>query len=157
MFRDGTYNAWFRTARGQGTAIVHLAEGKISGGDAFFAYGGTYEVDGDNFTATLTTKRFADGPTTVLGIDEVELKLTGKARGPIACCTGTSAQAPDLPFEATLFIRQAQGVPGDLAGPQRPMQPEPQRSISSSNIARLPQADRDRYRPRNPFPSGKSR
>jgi hypothetical protein len=154
MFKDGTYNAWFRTARGQGTAIVHLAEGKISGGDAFFAYSGTYEIDGDNFSATLTTKRFADGPTTVLGFDEVELKLTGKARGPIACCNGTSAQAPDLPFEATLFIRQDQCLPGDRTGLQRQPQVEP---TSALKIAKLPNAGNDRYRPRSPFPPGKLR
>jgi hypothetical protein len=154
MFRDGTYTAWFRTSRGQGTAIVHLADGRISGGDSFFNYAGSYEVQGDNFSATLTTKRFADGPTTVLGLDEVELKLTGMVKGPIACCAGTSAQAPDLPFEATLILRQDQSRDQsrgqvDL---QKPTQPE-----TPSNIARLPRTNSDRYRGRNPFASGPSR
>jgi hypothetical protein len=55
MLRDGEYAAWFRTARGEGTGIVHLANGRISGGDCMFTYSGTYEVDDNSFTATLLT------------------------------------------------------------------------------------------------------
>jgi len=40
MLRDGKYPAWFRTSRGEGTGIIHLADGRISGGDCFFSYGG---------------------------------------------------------------------------------------------------------------------
>ena len=150
MFRDGTYTAWFRTPRGQGTATVHLAEGRISGGDSFFNYGGCYEIEGDRFSATLTTKRIADGPTTVFGLDEVELKLNGMLRGEIARCTGRSAQAPDVEFEAMLFLWQEQPAP--------PL-PQPPRPMSPSNIARLPKAGSgsDRARGRNPFGSGSSR
>jgi hypothetical protein len=156
MFRDGTYTVWFRTRRGQGTATVHLAGGMISGGDSFFDYGGAYQIEGDRFTATLTTKRFADGPTTVLGLDEVELKLSGTLKGTIACCSGTSAQAPGVAFEATLFLNQEQaGDPKGQPGPQ--LQPEPPRSVSHAKIAKLPKLDSGRYRPRNPFPSGSSR
>ena len=103
MIRNGKYTAWFRTPRGQGTGIVHLADGKITGGDCFFTYGGTYEIDDNSFTATLTTRRCAAGPTTVLGIDEIELKLAGAFKGGTAFCSGTSDQAPGLRFEATLF------------------------------------------------------
>lgn len=154
MFRDGTYTAWFRTARGQGTATVHLAGGRISGGDSFFSYGGTYEIEGDNFTATLTTKRFADGPTTVFGFDEVELKLAGTVRGAIATCTGTSAQAPGLPFEATLFLGQEQRTSQPASEPPLPQPPRP---MPHSNIARLPRGDGGRSRGRNPFAPGSSR
>ena len=149
MFKDGTYTAWFRTARGQGTAIVHLADGRISGGDSFFNYGGSYEIEGEHFTATLTTKRFADGPTTVFGLDEVEVKLNGVSRGTIACCTGTSAQAPDVQFEATLFLGQ------DLPALQAEL-PQAPRAMSPSKVAKLPKAS-DRYRPRSPLASGPSR
>jgi hypothetical protein len=141
MFQDGTYTAWFRTSRGQGTATVHLADGTISGGDSFFHYNGSYQVEGDHFTATLTTKRFADGPTTVFGLDEVELKLTGTLNGTIARCAGTSMQVPDLPFEAMLFLGQEEAE----------TQPAPPRPISPSNLARLPKDDGGRSRARNPF------
>src|SRR5260370_37564237 len=74
MLKDGKYAAWFRTSRGEGTGIVHLANGKISGGDSIFTYGGSYEIHDNRFTATLTTKRHAAGPSTVFGIDEVEVE-----------------------------------------------------------------------------------
>ena len=44
MVKDGNYVVWFRTPRGQGTGHVHLSEGKISGGDAFITYCGSYEA-----------------------------------------------------------------------------------------------------------------
>jgi hypothetical protein len=123
MLRDGEYAAWFRSSRGEGTAIVRLENGKITGGDNFFSYSGDYEVDGDRFMATLTTRRRAAGPTAALGLDEIELKLTGTLRGMIACCSGRSEQAPDIQFEATVFL----GQEGD-----RPIAPRP-----ISDFARL--------------------
>jgi hypothetical protein len=147
MLRDGQYTAWFRTSRGQGTGIVHLANGRISGGDSFFNYSGSYEVKDDRFTAILTTKRFADGPTpTVFGLDEVEVKVTGTFKGTIACCTGTSEQAPGLHFEATLFL-----------GQEQPIQPEAPRTAPALKLAKLPNANSERYRPRNPLAPGSSR
>jgi len=72
MLKDGTYSAWFKTPRGQGTGLAHLRDGRISGGDTVISYGGTYEVDGDRFVATLTTRRHAAGQPSVFGIDEVD-------------------------------------------------------------------------------------
>jgi hypothetical protein len=83
---------------------VHLVNGKISGGDSIFTYGGSYEVDEDRFTATLTTRRHAAGPPTVFGVDEVEAKLEGKFNDKMALCSGTAEQAPGVVFEATLFL-----------------------------------------------------
>ena len=63
MIRDGQYAAWFRTSLGEGTGIVQIANGGgISGGDSFFTYEGSYELDDDQFTAVLTTRRHAAGP-----------------------------------------------------------------------------------------------
>lgn len=149
MLRDGQYAAWFRTSRGQGTCVVQLESGRISGGDSFFDYSGTYELDGDRFTATLTTGRRANGPTTVFGVDEVVLKLTGTLNGTIACCSGRSEQAPDIHFEATLFL-----------GSEPPSRPEPQRvapNLSSEKVARLPSLDNPRYRARNLLGPGSGR
>ena len=143
MFTDGSYIVWYRTLRGQGTATLHLAGGRISGGDGFFNYDGSFEIEGDQFTATLATRRVADGPTTVFGLDEVELKLNGMFRGTIARCTGRSAQAPDLEFEAMLFLGQDEPVP-----------PQPPRRVPQSNISRLPKSGSDRGRGRNPFGCG---
>lgn len=106
MYRDGRYAVWFRTSRGEGTAIVHLANGKISGGDSFFSYSGSYEVDDDRFTAALTTIRHAAGPPTLFGLDEVEVELAGRFKGRMASCSGTTKQVPALPFEATLIASE---------------------------------------------------
>jgi hypothetical protein len=144
MIKDGKYAAWFRTPRGEGTGIVHLANGKISGGDSIFTYSGSYEVDEDRFTATLTTRRHAAGPTTVLGIDEVEVRLAGKFNGTTASCSGTAEQAPGVVFEATLFLGQDQPPPSV----RKP-------AALNFNAAKLPKGSESRAR--NPFARGLSR
>ena len=146
MLRDGRYAAWFRTSHGEGTGIVHLANGKISGGDSIFTYSGSYEVDDDRFTAALATRRHAAGPPTVFGIDEVEVRLAGRVNGMTASCSGTAEQAPGVAFEATLFLSQ------DLS-------PEPDRRRATPNFeaGKLPNGPDSRTRARNPLPRGLSR
>ncbi|MGY4289601.1 hypothetical protein ACVWXO_008867 [Bradyrhizobium sp. LM2.7] len=46
MLKDGTYAAWFKTPLGQGTGIVHVADGKIWGRDDAMTYSGLYKADG---------------------------------------------------------------------------------------------------------------
>jgi hypothetical protein len=140
MHRDGRYAAWFRTPRGEGTGIVHLANGRISGGDSFFTYSGSYEVDDDRFTAALKTTRYAEGPPTLFGLDEVEVELAGAFKGRMATCSGTARQAPGLPFAATLIASE------DAS-------PEPDRS----RAGKLPVDLDSRYRARNPLVRGLSR
>jgi T3SS negative regulator,GrlR len=112
MLRNGSYSAWFRTRQeegrcmmqGEGTGVIELNDGKVTGGDAVLAYTGSYVADGDKFTAFIATKRRTPGRPSVfgLGIDEVNLTLTGKSTPTTASCTGTAKQAPGLTFEATL-------------------------------------------------------
>jgi len=115
MLRDGKYAAWFRTPRGQGTGIVDLAEGRISGRDSFFTYGGSYRVDEQHFSAVLTVNRHADGPLSVFGPDEVEVKLSGVCNGLVASCSGTAKEAPDVKFEAKLPHAEAPTAPVGVA------------------------------------------
>jgi hypothetical protein len=145
MLRDGRYAAWFRTSHGEGTGIVDLADGIISGGDSIFTYSGTYDVVGDRFTAVLTTSKRAVGPPTVLGIDEVELKLAGRFHGRIASCSGTADQAPGVVFEATLFLSEDQP-------------PAPDRKCTTSRLdpGKLPKGADNRSRAPHPFPRGLS-
>jgi len=111
MLRDGKYAAWFRTSRGQGTGIVHLVDGTISGCDSFFTYGGSYRVDENGFTADLRIRRYADGPQSVFRLDEVEVSVAGMCNGWMATCSGTSKRAPDLPLEVTLIYDQDEASP----------------------------------------------
>jgi hypothetical protein len=103
MLANGKYSAWFRTPNGDGTAIVTLSDGTITGGDSFFEYSGSYEQNGDRLTATVRTRRVCDGPPAVFGIDEVVLKLEGRCRGEIVVCAGTAEQAPGVGVEVTLI------------------------------------------------------
>ena len=103
MLANGKYSAWFRTPNGDGTAIVTLSDGTITGGDSFFEYSGSYEQNGDRLTATVRTRRVCDGPPAVFGIDEVVLKLEGRCRGEMAVCAGTAEQAPGVGIEVTLI------------------------------------------------------
>src|SRR4051812_24657441 len=106
MLRDGKYAAWFRTPRGQGTGVVDLIGGRISGSDSFFTYGGSYQADQLSFTAVLTVKRHTEGNPSVFGPDEVEVNLSGVCSGAVATCSGAAKEAPNVQFEATLIYSQ---------------------------------------------------
>jgi hypothetical protein len=106
MLRNGKYSAWFRTSLKEGTGIIELNDGKLTGGDLWLAYSGSYFQNGDKFSACLTTRRHTQGQPTVFGIDNVDLTVTGKSSPTTASCTGTAKQAPGLAFEAVL-VRMA--------------------------------------------------
>jgi hypothetical protein len=142
MLKDGKYAAWFRTPRGQGTGVVHLAEGRISGSDSFFTYDGSYRIEEQRFTAVLTTRRHAEGPPTVFGPDEVELKLSGVCSGAMATCSGTAREAPDVTFEATLIYSREDAPVSDA------------RCAVVKLNDKLPKGLDSRSRPRHPFTPG---
>jgi len=102
MLENGKYSVWFRTPLGEGTGVVLLGDGEITGGDTVLAYKGTYSQDGDAFFVDIATKRHSPGQLSVFGIDNVDLTLQGKSSGRVASCRGTSRQAPGMAFEATL-------------------------------------------------------
>jgi hypothetical protein len=106
QYRNGSYSAWYRTSLREGTGVVVFNDGKITGSDAVLTYTGTYFQNGDNFSASLTTRRHAQGQPSVFDIDNVDLALTGTSTPTTASCTGTAKQAPGLTFEATL-VRMA--------------------------------------------------
>ena len=139
MLRDGKYAAWFRTPRGQGTGLVDLIEGRISGRDGFFTYGGSYQVDQQRFTAVLTVKRHAEGNPSVFGPDEVEVNLTGACGGAVATCSGTAREAPDVKFEATLIYSQEDAPAADAKC-----------AVVKLNADKLPKGPDSRSRPRHP-------
>jgi hypothetical protein len=143
MLKDGKYAAWFRTPRGQGTGLVELAEGRISGRDGFFTYGGSYRVDEQRFTAVLTVKRHAEGNPSVFGPDEVEVDLSGVCSGAVATCSGTAREVPEVKFEATLIYSQEEALPAD-----------PKCAVVKFNADQLPKGLDSRSRPRHPLLPG---
>lgn len=118
MIEDGEYAAWFKTPQGEGTGIVRLANGEITGGDSVLSYSGRYQVDEDRFTATLFTRRHSAGHASLFGVDEVELTLEGQSKGMTASCSGIAAQAPELPFQATLIRVQNPALTGQIIKPR---------------------------------------
>ena len=65
MLQNAQYSVWFRTPAGEGHGIVSLMNGEVSGGDNISSYTGTYIQQGDEFTATLSVKRHAQGSPSV--------------------------------------------------------------------------------------------
>jgi len=118
MIEDGEYAVWFKTPRGEGTGIVRLANGAITGGDSVLSYSGRYEVDQDRFTATLFTTRHTAGHASLFGVDDLELKLEGQSKGITASCSGIAMQAPDLPLQATLIRVQHSAPTNQIVKPR---------------------------------------
>jgi hypothetical protein len=109
MLRNGRYAVWFKTPRGEGTGMIMLTDGRVSGRDSVLIYRGSYQVNGDDFTAVVTTRRHAEGQPSLFGIDDLDLTLAGISMEKTAVCTGTARQAPELGFQATLIKIEDEG------------------------------------------------
>ncbi|WBL76643.1 hypothetical protein I3J27_26920 [Bradyrhizobium xenonodulans] len=117
MLKDGTYAAWYKTPLDQGTGIVHVADGQIWGRDSLMTYHGSCKVDGDRFTATVSTKRHTDGRATVFGNDdELTLVIEGHCPGKIATYTATAAQVPGMILQGTLILTEQPPLPPEQVG-----------------------------------------
>ncbi|MBR0994948.1 hypothetical protein JQ580_29995 [Bradyrhizobium japonicum] len=116
MLKDGTYAAWYQTPLDQGTGIVHVADGQIWGRDSVMTYHGSCRVDGDRFTATVSTKRHTDGRVTVFGVeDNLTLDIEGNCPGKIATYTAIARQVPGMILQGTLIFAEQQTPAPDRA------------------------------------------
>jgi hypothetical protein len=128
MLKDGTYAAWYKTPLDQGTGIVHVADGQIWGRDSLMTYHGSLKVDGDRFTATVTTKRHTEGRVTVFGVyDELTLEIEGTCPGKIASYTAMAGQARGVVLEGTLILTE-----------QAVATPEPTGELPAFDPSKLP-------------------
>lgn len=100
----GLYKVNFRTPLGEGIGIVNLQEGKLRGGDAVYAWVGSYEEPDGSFIANLSIFKHTTGEAaaSVFGVEKAEVRLTGIPDGPEFKLEGSSDAAPDLHFEADL-------------------------------------------------------
>ncbi|WOH63682.1 hypothetical protein [Bradyrhizobium sp. BWA-3-5] len=125
MLKNGIYAAWFKTPLGQDTGILHVEDGKIWGHDSVMTYSGSCEVDGDRFTATVTTNRHTEGQPTVFGDDqEPELNLVGTCSGKFATYVGKAEQFPGVPLEGTLIFSEQQPSAPEPSGPMPKFDPD---------------------------------
>ena len=135
MLKDGTYAAWYNTPLDQGTGIVHVADGQIWGRDSLMTYRGACKVDGDRFTATVSTKRHTDGRATVFGVeDELTLDIQGRCPGKIATYTATAQQVPGMILHGTLILTEQQ--------PPAPDRAEQVPAFNPGKLPRLPKLSR---------------
>jgi len=104
MLKDGTYAAWFKTSKGEGTGIAILRDGKVTGGDSILTYSGSYETEGHLFRAVIRTHRHSPGHPTIFGVDNLTLRLNGTCRDAVASCSGRADETPGELFEATLIL-----------------------------------------------------
>jgi hypothetical protein len=102
--RDGLYKAHFQTPMGSGDGVVVLLDGKLRGGDSMIYYVGSYSQNGDQFAAQVATNVHSRPPgmRSVFGRDQANITIKGTTTGDTAQMTGTSQEAPDLTFQATL-------------------------------------------------------
>ncbi len=122
MIEDGEYAAWYKTPRGEGTGIIVLANGKVTGCDSVLAYSGSYQIDGDHISALIFTKRHSPGQSSLFGIDDIELEVEGKLVGSSVACSGRARHAPEVPFHVTL-IRVQEPRSAGAGGKRNPASP----------------------------------
>jgi hypothetical protein len=134
MIEDGEYAAWYKTPRGEGTGIIFLANGRMTGSDAVLSYSGSYQVDGDHLSALVFTTRHSPGQSSLFGIDDIELQVEGKLSGTTIVCSGRAKHAREVPFHVTLIRVQDQRSAGTGAKfkpgnptiePRQPFTPRP--------------------------------
>ena len=104
MSHDGFYAIEFSTPLGNGNGVVTLLGGHIRGGDSMIYYVGNYQLDGEHFSADVTTNAHAHEPgmSSVFGRDNVHISLNGAFSGSDAVLTGTAREVPGLKFNAKL-------------------------------------------------------
>jgi hypothetical protein len=112
---------------------VHVADGQICGRDGIMNYHGTYQLDGDRFAATVTTKRHNEGewPSIFGSGDELELTLEGTCPGKIGHYFGTAKQFPGVLLEGTLILSE-----------EPPPKPETNEHVVNFDPRRLPKLPR---------------
>lgn len=102
--REGLYEIRFKTPIGEGRGLVTLQNGKALGGDATIIYSGTFDVEGERFSAYVETRRYATEPgvTSVLGQDNARIDISGTIDGDLITGHGQSKDAPGISLNVHL-------------------------------------------------------
>ncbi|MFL6851724.1 MAG: hypothetical protein ACJ8EH_12825 [Sphingomicrobium sp.] len=94
---NGLYRVTFGTGQfGAGYGVAYLNDGQLHGGDTMMAYVGSYNSEGDSFTASVHVFKHSDVPgmTSTLGVNDAQLSVSGTVHGTSVTGTGTAPQAP---------------------------------------------------------------
>lgn len=102
--QDGLYKVAFQTPLATGAGVLLLQKGRIWGGDSGFYFSGTYKLNGDQFTGSISANRHTavTGMVSVFGQDKNDISFSGISKGKSADVTATSAQVPGIKMQARI-------------------------------------------------------
>lgn len=105
---NGLYKLAFETRSGTDYGVAYLHDGKLRGGDSGMSYVGSYEIDGQLFSADLsvTQHRHVPGANTALGLSNVFVQLHGHVDEEVNVVRvkGSSPESSAVRFAARLSL-----------------------------------------------------
>ncbi|WP_260597192.1 GrlR family regulatory protein [Sphingomonas endolithica] len=104
---NGLYKVTWDTPAGTEYGVAYLLDGRLRGGDSGLCYVGTYQQQGQLFTAemSVTRHRHVPGAIAALGLDDVLVELTGVVEeGAALRVRGTSPESSAVRFSARLAM-----------------------------------------------------
>lgn len=103
-FETGLYTVRFQIAGDEGAGVAYLANGKLRGGDSMMAYVGSYTESNGQLEADVRAYKHTSvaGMTSIFGVDQVDIHLSGNISGGNGSLTGTAPQAPGLTLQVKM-------------------------------------------------------
>ena len=104
--KNGLYKVSIKTPLGHGNGVVVIKDGSIRGGDSMMYYTGTFQLAGNQFTANIHASKHSDvaGMFSVLGLNDVNVKLQGTATDTSATLQGSAVGDPQVTLQAQLIL-----------------------------------------------------
>jgi hypothetical protein len=104
--REGLYRVAFHNVHGAGGGVMHVAHGKMRGGNSAFAFIGSYTVSADTVSVKISTRRHTadQGYKPLFDSDDVTLVLKGKSQGDTVDFEGVALHLPGVTFKAMLTL-----------------------------------------------------
>lgn len=103
-FENGLYVVTFAAAGSGGAGVVYFQDGKLRGGDSMMVYMGTYNENDGQLTADVHSYKHTSVPgmTSVFGVDDLHIHLTGTTKGGMISLTGSSREVKGVNISVSL-------------------------------------------------------
>ena len=101
---EGFYKTRFQLGNAVGRSVMHVANGKLLGGNSAFAHIGTYEPTDAGVDIVIKTVRHNPDPNyrAMAGTDDATLIAKGWADGDLYRLTGELKELPGVPFQSLM-------------------------------------------------------
>ena len=101
---EGFYKTRFQLGNAVGRSVMHVANGKLLGGNSAFAHIGTYEQTDAGVDIVIKTVRHNPDPNyrAMAGTDDATLIAKGWADGDLYRLTGELKELPGVPFQSLM-------------------------------------------------------